>query len=163
MPPVALVTRLRLRYTIIMNGRIRLTKKPRSPINIPDRSISPARLRRMGNMNKMFRAGHSPELWLGAPPPVLPECRIRMHGSVQQVPYPENIFVQRNFLIPVCSDAAGIFCGSPQARVLRFSTRYSPCDLPPHQEQIAGFGDGEPQQEAESQQERRTPLDGFAR
>lgn len=35
-----------------MNGRIRLTKKLRSPINIPDRGISPARLRRMGNINK---------------------------------------------------------------------------------------------------------------
>ena len=54
MPPVALVTRIRLRCTIFMNGRIRLTKKLRSPINIPDRGISPARLRRMGNINKQF-------------------------------------------------------------------------------------------------------------
>ena len=38
--------------SIFMNGRIRLTKKLRSPINIPDRGISPARLRRMGNINK---------------------------------------------------------------------------------------------------------------
>lgn len=41
--------------------------------------------------------------------------------------------------------------------------QYSPCDLPPHQEQIAGFGDGEPQQEAESQQKRCAPLDSLAR